>query len=411
AGTISPALQVLESVLVTADIDGDGDQDVFAGKGVRYLFRNDGGGVFTDVTAAALPPAPVPPAGQQIMAAVPGDFDLDGDIDLFLGIGIQSPPSADDLLLLNDGTGIFALAGSGQLAVPGDTFDAVALDFDDDGDLDLAVAITTITASGLRLFANDGTAHFTDVSATRLPPGVPGGSLLAVDVDGDGDPDLVIGAGGPSGRLLRNDVGTFVDASQQLSPVTSAVYPQAADFDADGDQDLHFGGQWLRNDGLGNFTFAPSTPYAPYYFYIQHGLFRDIDGDGDPDWLGFARNLHRQLENALPPRLGLHGELRLHAVTNVAGFTPLAALLVAATPAASPLGLGPLGTLGLDLATANLHSLHAVPASPGYATVRYLCPATPALVGTSVWCQALFMNGPTAVHWHLSSLVRLPVWL
>jgi hypothetical protein len=404
AGTVLTGPQPTDAWLVTFDADGDGDDDVLAVRSTAALARNDGGGSFTDVSAATVPPFAI--TSSPVQKVVAADFDGDGDVDLFLARGTQYPASPQDALWQNDGTGTFTDVGPTHFVDAHDTLDAVAIDFDRDGDLDLAVVNQTATGPLLRLFANDGSARFTDVTAAHLPA-APAWEVLAVDVDGDLDADLVLGRGSMPAQLLRNDAGVFNDASSSLAPHTYSNVPLATDVDDDGDPDLMLGGQWLLNDGSG--TFAASA--APGMFataFADEQLFADVDDDGDPDWLGWARNLHRQVVDALPPRLGLHAELALHAQPAAAG--PAAALLLLGAPGTAPIALGALGRLHLDPTGLALHSLQVIPAT-GPATVRYLCPSSPALLGTVLGAQALFLHGAVPAQWRLGNAITLRVLL
>jgi hypothetical protein len=210
---------------------------------------------------------------------------------------------------------------------------------------------------------------------------------------------------GPA-QLLRNDAGVFVDASNWLAPHASSDTPLAADVDDDGDVDLMLAGQWQLNAGNGTFT-ASATP-AWSSSFVDELLFADVDDDGDPDWLGFARNHHRQLVDALPPRLGLHGELTLHA-RPAAGSSTAGALLLLGPRASAPIALGTLGRLHLDPAALALHSAPTIPS--GGATVRYLCPNAPVLLGTVLCAQALFLHGASPAQWRLGNVVALWVLL
>lgn len=194
-----------------------------------------------------------------------GDFDNDGDADLFV-TGFDGTGTGRTFLLVNDGTGQFS---NGQELV-GVGYSTLALvDYDGDFDLDLAVAgmlpnqqfVTT-------LYRNDGGRY---VDAGVALPGVIHGSLAWGDYDADGDPDLLImGAGNYDVGLLtgfvalyRNDGGTFVPAG---SPVLEGYfYGDAAwlDVDADGDLDVAAtggisvvqgqGGAYFLNEGAGLF--------------------------------------------------------------------------------------------------------------------------------------------------------------
>ncbi len=110
--------------------------------------------------------------------------------------------------------GLWAPLGTSGL--PMIAWTAVWSDLDHDGHLDLVLSHasdlfgwTSGAAGSMRpvFFRNDGTQHFTDVSAAfNLPPQHDGRTLLAVDLDGDGDDDLVLGGQGVAPRVLRNDI-------------------------------------------------------------------------------------------------------------------------------------------------------------------------------------------------------------
>jgi len=192
-----------------ADVDGDGDQDLFvtSTRGGNVLFRNRGDATFEDVSQAA---------GVELVAHAQQptffDADGDGDVDLFVpctaawttaardpadrywtGVAtieeIRESPLEHDRLYLNRGDGTFADASAeAGFAGTGWGSDPAVFDFDDDGDLDLYVARMFGRSS---LYRNDGTGHFTDVTLAvlgRTPAGAVGAK--AFDVDGDGQLDL-----------------------------------------------------------------------------------------------------------------------------------------------------------------------------------------------------------------------------
>lgn len=133
--------------------------------------------------------------------------------------------------------------------------------FDQDGDGDLDVLMTRASAS--RLLRNDG-GRFVDATPTSGAISRTGGSaVLAGDVDNDGRPDLFfLGDGG--GRLLRQTAGgAFEDVTSTASGLGSSTLRARSaafvDVDHDGDLDIVIAGadgpaQLLRNNGNGTFT-------------------------------------------------------------------------------------------------------------------------------------------------------------
>ena len=182
------------------DFDGDGHSDllVVGGDGSTRLFRNLGQGRFQDVTAAS-GLAAVRRAG----AVAVGDYDNDGFLDLFF----TSLDGTDPALYHNRGDGTFERDARTDLlrrTLPGVAgLDAAFFDFDNDGRLDLIV----VGKGGVRLFRNDATRGFEDLSSV-LPPDLRAGRAVVVaDIDQDGDLDLIVAGWDGRPRVLRNDGG------------------------------------------------------------------------------------------------------------------------------------------------------------------------------------------------------------
>ncbi len=135
---------------IAADYDDDGDADILVLRGAwlfddgrirNSLLRNDDNGVFTDVTREAGLAEPAAPT----QAAVWGDFDLDGDLDLYIGNEARPGDPAGghypSQLFRNRGDGTFSDVAAAA-GVTNDQFGkgVTAGDYDNDGDLDLYVS-------------------------------------------------------------------------------------------------------------------------------------------------------------------------------------------------------------------------------------------------------------------------------
>jgi hypothetical protein len=266
------------------DVDGDGNLDLYAANyvdftyenhvpiiigqhryhaGPRYyrpvpdtLFRNNGDGTFTDVSG----PSGIASVAGTSMGMVCGDFDGDGDTDVFVG-----NDEAPNFLFQNDGRGNFTEMG----LIAGVAYDFSGKenssmgvdcgDFDNDGRLDLFM--TDYQSEMPVLYRNLGKGLFEDATSTAritndLFPHVTWGTGL-IDFDNDGNRDLYIACGHfdriesiddrtahrvPNYLLMNTGGGRFVDVSRRcgngLAIVESSRGAAFDDLDNDGHVDI-----------------------------------------------------------------------------------------------------------------------------------------------------------------------------
>jgi hypothetical protein len=223
-----------------ADVDGDGYVDVVCNsyqsvaesEGVARLFRGNGDGTFEeDAAFAALN---LRGYGETIAVA---DFDNDGDIDIFIPYYSHNDPAERSYLLRNDGSGHFvdvaSTAGVALQGVPAEhrVEGSQALDYDDDGRIDLYVAG--------RLFRNTGSLLFTDMTAQV---GLPGGfdeGIRFLDWNNDGRLDLVIHHPVAGPALWQYDGAQFHRRDNMPTYLNADIYGMnVADLNGDGREDL-----------------------------------------------------------------------------------------------------------------------------------------------------------------------------
>ncbi len=202
---------------------------------------------------------------------VPFDFDSDGDLDLYV-----SSPAGDHLLRNNlDGTWTDATAASG---VPAGTASraALAVDLDRDGDPDLVL----IGADGGITVLDNLRGGRMQLRDAQLPRAGTFRSLAAGDLNADGRVDLVLSGDGGAVVCLNRGDGTF--ASPQ--PLGASGTPLLFDYDNDGFLDLFLARSdgpstlW-RGDGAGRLTRAAGGAFPP----AVQAESVDYDGDGDLD--------------------------------------------------------------------------------------------------------------------------------
>ncbi len=274
------------------DLDGDGDLDLFlAVRGEpSWVLANDGAGTFLPIAQPAMPIV-------DALDAAAGDLDGDGDVDVYVAVfnPIEGGATGRDVVLWNDGSGVFAPSTVEQAAEIDDRTTGVALgDVDGDGDLDVATAnwqaVEGGAPAGVRLLVNDG-GTFADATSGLPSDQTMTFGVLLFDADGDGDLDLYGASDGAAPRLLLGDgSGAFEPAPEGAMPADARTgrTPAALDFDGDGDVDVALattgGGLHLfENDGSGRFRYATGKRASGIAGHCERVTAADADGDGDVD--------------------------------------------------------------------------------------------------------------------------------
>lgn len=280
-----------------ADVNGDGKTDVYiggaAGTAGTLMIQNPDGGF----TAKAIPAFAADKAYED-MSALFFDADGDKDNDLYVVSGGAEFDAGSNLyqdrLYLNDGRGNFTRAAK---AIPAEGLNGssvTALDFDDDGDLDLFVGGHVLPgkfpqADKCMLLQNNK-GVFTDISASAgaalLKAGIINCAAWA-DLDGDGKKELSVAGEWMPVSIYKTENGVFKKQDAVVSftsPVTKKDTSismdefsgwwycfKTEDIDNDGDQDIVLGNRGTNATIKGNY-YNPCTVYA-----------KDFDGNGSYD--------------------------------------------------------------------------------------------------------------------------------
>jgi penicillin G amidase len=271
-----------------ADFDNDGDLDLFVGmKGnaPNKLYRNDSG-TFKDAAADVGVADTI-----DTRAAAWGDFDGDGNMDLYVGFSKRS--AAANKLYRNEGGKHFVEVGHGMgVDVSGfETRQVVWIDYDNDGKVDLFVAFR----DGPNMLFHNERDRFRNV-AKEMGVDDPRRTVGAVwfDYNRDGRLDLfVANQDGDKNGLWRNDGTKFTDVAAELGMEGIAPGrigsngPSVIDFDNDGFFDLFvagYGRNFLyKNDGHGKFTEVSEKLGVMGGDRATPSAWGDFDNDGWPD--------------------------------------------------------------------------------------------------------------------------------
>ncbi|MBT7454015.1 MAG: hypothetical protein HN796_09005, partial [Gemmatimonadetes bacterium] len=274
------------------------------------LLESDEGKQFVEVRRVIDDPDHPPLYGHRAGGgSITADFDNDGDLDLYIPVGSFTGPGITNRLLRNDAGTFTDVTFEIGLVDVQSTDNAIWLDFDRDGHLDLYTGNLDCDdvdrGKGNILYRNTGDGHFVDWTEqagvhfnaeTGCGRGTNGG-MAAGDFNDDGWPDLYVGAFNSENRLFFGDGGGgFVDATTHAIADPGQAFGLAVgDIDNDGDLDLlqASGGSGhgrqrsflLLNTGGGSFIDITSSAGLERLTSgdVLTAGFADIDNDADLD--------------------------------------------------------------------------------------------------------------------------------
>lgn len=284
------------------DYDNDGDPDLYiTNAGPDVLYRNNGDGTFTDVSRAA----GIAAQGRVSAGAAFGDYDNDGDLDLYVVHYVDWSKSVElqcyngqgtqdycqplnyklpgrDVLYRNNGNGTFTdvsiEAGLGE--VFGNGFGVAAGDLDNDGRLDYFIANDS-DPNQLWLQTKPGKFQelslWHGVAVNHLGDAEAGMGAAAIDIDHDGDLDLFLShlMNETNTLYVNSGDGDFTDRTDALGfGAASYRYTGWGLGFADFDNDTHLD-SYVANGGV----MIPDTPPHPDP-YVQHNLLLSDRGSG-----------------------------------------------------------------------------------------------------------------------------------
>ena len=262
---------------VSGDFNGDGHPDfaIPTSLGPVIIMLGHGDGTFQQgASISAIEP----------FGAVTGDFNGDGKLDL----AVANRGTSSIALYLGNGDGTFQ-AGDVYTAAPGTDYQILASgDFNQDGIADLVVSDHAHDQVSVFLGNGDGTFQSANLFTTGPEPW----NLVIGDINGDGNPDLVIAndisdsQGNNVTLLLGNGDGTFRQGTYLKGGATSSGSVALTDFNGDGILDIAASEEPANNVfvflGNGDGTFQPKATYTMTKgpFYITLG---DFNQDGKKD--------------------------------------------------------------------------------------------------------------------------------
>ena len=272
------------------DYDGDSWLDLFVSNGPNggqnnFLYKNNGDGTFTKITGIA-----ITSDGRSSDGSTWGDFDNDGDPDLF----VANWYNQNNLLYKNNGDGTFELLTSSIVASDGGYSEAGTWgDYNNDGFLDLYVCNSDGNKRNF-LYKNDGNGSFTKITTGSLvTDAFSSRNADWIDYDNDGFADLLVANEADQNENFyknnKDETFTSLQIPGLLTSNGNSTSSSWEDIDNDGDFDVfiaNYGNQknfLFVNNGDGSFTQIINDPVTNDIGSSFGSAFGDVDNDGDLD--------------------------------------------------------------------------------------------------------------------------------